>query len=154
MIPKRKKVVKINEVEYILYQFPMAKSAEGYEILARKLGGPLIDIFSGALLKLNEEMLQENILIVLKKTLKKEDFLSLKEVTNKIQPGEVNAFIDFFVNEPEYIKRKGKSINIKEVYEEHGFPHLWALAFEVIGFHYFDFLSQGGKMPPSSKDNK
>ena len=153
MITKRQRKTEIDGADYLLYQFPLEKSATGFEILTRKIGEPIIELLSSFLLKFKKETMGENIILALQKSLKKDDFSALKDVIKNLKDGEMYEFIKFFVAEPDYIKYKGKAINIKEVHEAHGLMHLWALAFEVIKFHYFDFLSQGGEMPPSSKES-
>ena len=149
MIEKRKKVLKIDKNNYVIYQFPLEQSLEGFEKLTKTVGGPFIDLFSGVILNLKQEHWTEKPFEVLQKCLKPEHFIAFKGLFKSLNKGDMYDFMTFFIDRPDYIKCNGKSINIKEVHETYGLKHLWELTFKVIHFNYFDFLSQGGEMPQS-----
>ena len=144
MIKKRNKTFKIDKDNYLVYQFPLNDSIAGYEILTTKLGDSFIDFISGVFLNLKDEHLSQDWRVVIKETLKKEDFNSLKAFVKGLKPGEMFEFMSFFINRPDLISRNGKAMDMKEAHEDNGINHLWKLTYEVILFNYFDFSPPSG----------
>ena len=104
----------------------MAKTINGFDVLTRYFGPPLIEIatqvleesdFSFSALKdmdINFERLKEG----------------FKDYTKSVQTGHSFEILSFFIDNPDFVKLDGHPIDMNEVFKKKGFfLHLWKLFF-------------------------
>ena len=146
----KQKVITVKDQQYIVYQYSMDIGLEGFDIVLKTFGEPLV-MFLGELIQNEKDI---TVTDILKKDINVSEIMkNLGVFIKNFNQGTTLQIVKYFLDRPDYIKHGGKDIDIQTVYANYGFPHVIELLVQVIIYQYADFLDYGtGK--PQSKTSK